>query len=128
MNDILLGGSRLFYWALCSLCRRKLSQPLRERSAGSVFRNPPDLSVSAAELIERSGLKGFKIGGAVVSNKHANFFVNSGDASSQNMLELIGLVKETVEQRFGVKLKEEVLYVHPYFQNFNPNMTASSNH
>ncbi|KAL3525467.1 hypothetical protein ACH5RR_013839 [Cinchona calisaya] len=99
--------------------RRKQSQPLRERSAGSVFRNPSDLGVSAAELIERSGLKGFKIGGAMVSNKHANFFINCGGASSQDMLELIGLVKKTVYQKFGVKLKEEVLYVHPYIEDTN---------
>lgn len=102
--------------------RRKQSQPLRERSAGSVFRNPSESGVSAAELIEKSGLKGFRIGGAVVSRKHANFFINYGGASSNDMLKLIGSVKKTVYQNFGVKLKEEILYVHPHIENSNPNM------
>ncbi|XP_059670584.1 uncharacterized protein LOC132316091 [Cornus florida] len=94
--------------------RRRISQPLREQSAGSVFRNPSNSGVSAAELIERAGLKGYRVGGAMVSNIHANFFINSGGSTSQDMLQLIGLVKEMVYQKFGVQLKEEVLYVHPY--------------
>ncbi|KAL3640432.1 hypothetical protein CASFOL_015400 [Castilleja foliolosa] len=94
------------------LKRRKITQPVAERSAGSVFRNPPGFS--AAQLVERAGLKGFKVGGTMISEKHANFFVNSGGATSRDMLELIGLAKEAVYQRFGVRLKEEILYVHPY--------------
>lgn len=97
-----------------SVSRRRLSQPVGEQSAGSVFRNPSNLGVTAGELIERAGLKGYKVGGAMVSNIHANFFINSGQSSSQDMLELIRLVKEKVYQRFGVQLKEEVLYVHPH--------------
>ncbi|XP_049403411.1 uncharacterized protein LOC125867034 [Solanum stenotomum] len=94
-------------------CRRWRTQPLGQRSAGSVFRNPSSMGVSAAELIEKSGLKGLRVGGAMVSNKHANFFINCGSATSQDMLELIGLVKDEVNQKFGVELKEEILYIHP---------------
>uniref|UniRef100_A0A5B7BTU1 UDP-N-acetylmuramate dehydrogenase n=1 Tax=Davidia involucrata TaxID=16924 RepID=A0A5B7BTU1_DAVIN len=100
--------------------RRRISQPVGERSAGSVFRNPSNMEVSAAELIERAGLKGHRVGGAMVSNIHANFFINIGGSTSQDMLQLIGSVKEIVHEKFGVKLKEEVLYVHPYCQGLNP--------
>ncbi|KAA8547799.1 hypothetical protein F0562_004228 [Nyssa sinensis] len=100
--------------------RRRISQPVGERSAGSVFRNPSNMEVAAAELIERAGLKGHRVGGAMVSNIHANFFINIGDSTSQDMLQLIGLVKEMVYEKFGVKLKEEVLYVHPYCHGLNP--------
>ncbi|KAI9160599.1 hypothetical protein LWI28_009829 [Acer negundo] len=94
--------------------RRRTTQPLGERTAGSVFRNPLNVGVAAAELIEKAGLKGFRIGGAVVSNVHANFFVNVGNSTSRDMLDLIALVKNKVDQKFGVQLKEEVLYFHPH--------------
>ena len=97
-----------------SVSRRRLSQPVGERTAGSVFRNPPNSGVTAGELIEKAGLKGHRVGGAMVSDIHGNFFINSGQSTSQDMLELIGLVKEKVYQRFGIQLKEEVLYVHPH--------------
>ncbi|KAL9424895.1 hypothetical protein AB3S75_031924 [Citrus x aurantiifolia] len=93
--------------------RRRMTQPLGERTAGSVFRNPSDKEVAAAELIERAGLKGFRVGGAMVSNIHANFFVNTGGSTSRDMLNLIAFVKEKVDQKFGVQLKEEVQYFHP---------------
>ncbi|KAK2652202.1 hypothetical protein Ddye_012058 [Dipteronia dyeriana] len=70
--------------------------------------------VAAAELIEKAGLKGFRIGGAVVSDIHANFFVNVDNSTSRDMLDLIALVKDKVDQKFGVQLKEEVLYFHPH--------------
>ncbi|PHT89118.1 hypothetical protein T459_04231 [Capsicum annuum] len=95
------------------LARRWRTQPLGQRSAGSVFRNPSSMGFSAAELIEKTGLKGLRVGGAMVSNKHANFFINCGCATSQDMLELIGLVKDAVNQKFGVELKEEISYIHP---------------
>ena len=62
----------------------------------------------------------------MVSNKHAIFFINCGGASSQDMLELIGLVKQTVYQKFGVKLKEEILNVHPYIEHSIPNVCNDS--
>lgn len=100
--------------------RRRLSQPVGEKSAGSVFRNPFKIGVSAAELIEQAGLKGLKVGGAMVSNVHANFFINCGDSTSEDMLQLIDLVRDTVYQKFGVELKEEILYVNPCGNLFNP--------
>ncbi|XP_043715775.1 UDP-N-acetylenolpyruvoylglucosamine reductase-like [Telopea speciosissima] len=96
------------------LRRRKLSQPLVERSAGSVFQNPSGLGISAGELIERAGLKGYSMGGAKVSDVHANFFINSGSATSQEMLELIDFVKARVNTTFGIQLEEEIQYVKPY--------------
>ncbi|KAF8407804.1 hypothetical protein HHK36_006940 [Tetracentron sinense] len=95
------------------LGRRRISQPVGERNAGSVFKNPLELGLTAGELIEKVGLKGFRVGGAMVSSIHANFFINSGGSTSADMLELIHLVKEKVYQKFGIQLKEEILYVHP---------------
>ena len=91
--------------------RRRATQPIGERSAGSVFRNPSELGVSAAKLIEKAGLKGFRVGGAMVSELHANFFINYGGSTSQDMLDLIAHVKDTVYQKFYVQLREEVLYI-----------------
>ncbi|KAA3459105.1 UDP-N-acetylenolpyruvoylglucosamine reductase-like isoform X1 [Gossypium australe] len=101
------------------LKRRRATQPVNERSAGSVFRNPVNLGVSAAELIDKAGLKGCSIGGAMVSNIHANFLVNTGASTSQDMLNLIALVKDKVHSKFGVELEEEVLYFHPYWNYAN---------
>jgi len=101
--------------------RRIVCQPIGERSAGSVFQNPCHLGVAAAELIEKAGLKGYRVGGAMVSNIHANFFINSGGSTSQEMLDLIATVKEKVDHKFGIQLKEEVLYVYPYCDDLNPN-------
>ncbi|XP_042475444.1 UDP-N-acetylenolpyruvoylglucosamine reductase-like isoform X2 [Macadamia integrifolia] len=96
------------------LQRRRSSQPLVERSAGSVFQNPSGLGISAGELIERAGLKGFSLGGAKVSDIHANFFINSGRATSQEMLELIDFVKARINTTFGIQLEEEIQYIKPY--------------
>lgn len=85
---------------------RRENQPLGVPSAGSVFRNPPD--VSAGELIDRCGLKGKRLGGAIVSEKHANFIVNSGGASARDVYNLICLIKEEVFRREGVELEEEI--------------------
>lgn len=98
-----------------------MSQPVGEQSAGSVFRNPTDIRVAAAELIDKAGLKGFRVGGAMVSKIQTNFFINCGGSTSQDMLELIALVKEKVDQKFAVQLKEEVLYIHPQLFDVNPN-------
>ncbi|OMO80228.1 UDP-N-acetylenolpyruvoylglucosamine reductase [Corchorus capsularis] len=101
------------------LKRRRMTQPVQERSAGSVFRNPSSLGVSAAELIDKAGLKGCSIGGAMVSHIHANFFVNTGGATSQDMLNLIALVKDRVDRKFGIELGEEILYFRPYCNYMN---------
>ena len=88
------------------LAKRLATQPLNWPNAGSVFRNPPN--DYAAMLIEASGLKGFKIGGAQVSEKHANFIVNLGDAKAADIESLIRHVRETVKARQGIELQQEV--------------------
>jgi UDP-N-acetylmuramate dehydrogenase len=89
--------------------RRKLTQPLGEWSCGSVFTNPP--GAHAAQLIESAGLKGFRIGGAVVSEKHANFILNEGEATARDLEELIAHVRATVQRVHGVDLVPEVRVV-----------------
>lgn len=84
-------------------------QPLNLPSCGSVFANPPGLKAGA--LIDQSGLKGFTIGDAQVSPKHANFIVNLGNAKARDVRAVIEHVRETVNQKFGVSLKEEVRYL-----------------
>jgi UDP-N-acetylmuramate dehydrogenase len=88
------------------LKRRKETQPIGEPSCGSVFTNPP--GHHAAKLIESAGLKGFHIGGAVVSTKHANFIINDGSATAADIEALIEHVKVTVLQKFNIELKPEV--------------------
>lgn len=82
--------------------RRKASQPLDMPSAGSVFRNPE--GDYAGRLIEAVGLKGKKIGGAEVSNKHANFIVNTGNATSNDIKNLIKLIRDEVKKEFNIDL------------------------
>jgi UDP-N-acetylmuramate dehydrogenase len=89
--------------------RRKATQPLGLPSCGSVFRNPPD--DHAARLIEAAGLKGHRIGGAEVSPKHANFIINTGDATATDIEALIDHVRHTVKERHGVDLQHEVRIV-----------------
>jgi UDP-N-acetylmuramate dehydrogenase len=86
--------------------RRAATQPTRQPSCGSVFRNPP--GEHAARLIEAAGLKGLRLGGAQVSEKHANFIINTGDAKAADIEELIGEVQRVVEARTGVRLTPEV--------------------
>jgi UDP-N-acetylmuramate dehydrogenase len=88
------------------LVRRKATQPIGEPSCGSVFTNPP--GDHAARLIEAAGLKGCRIGGAEVSPKHANFIINTGDASAADIEALVRHVAAEVERVHGVKLETEV--------------------
>lgn len=85
---------------------RQEKQPLGLPSCGSVFRNPP--GEHAAQLIDSAGLKGHRIGGAEVSRKHANFIINTGNATATDVEALIDHVRCTVEDRHGVRLKLEV--------------------
>ncbi len=85
---------------------RKKSQPLNKRSAGSLFKNPKNNS--AGKLLDEAGLKGFSIGDAKISEKHANFFINDGDASSRDMLMLIKKAHKEVKDKFNVNLTLEV--------------------
>jgi UDP-N-acetylmuramate dehydrogenase len=91
------------------LARRKATQPIGLPSCGSVFRNPP--GDHAARLIEQAGLKGRRMGGAVVSEKHANFIINTGNATAADMEALIGEIRATVRARYGVELVPEVRIV-----------------
>lgn len=88
---------------------RLKSQP-SGKSAGSYFKKP-NAQKSAGELIELCGLKGKRIGGAAVSEKHGNFIINEGSARAKDVLALAKLVKETVFQKTGIPLSEEVLYI-----------------
>ncbi|MEE9464078.1 MAG: UDP-N-acetylmuramate dehydrogenase, partial [Candidatus Neomarinimicrobiota bacterium] len=86
---------------------RRARQPLTKRSAGSVFKNPrPDLA--AGWLIDQAGLKGTAIGDAQISTKHANFFINQGAATAEDMAQLIKLAARTVRERFDVMLEMEI--------------------
>jgi len=91
------------------LAKRNLSQPTNQPSCGSVFKNPKN--DFAARLIEASHLKGHHIGGAQVSEKHANFIVNTGSATAQDIEALITYVKNEVEKQQGVDLETEVCIV-----------------
>ncbi len=88
------------------LARRNAAQPLGIPSCGSVFRNPA--GDFAGRLIEEAGLKGRRIGGAMVSDKHANFIVNTGQATAADIETLIEEIASTVAQRTGVRLEPEV--------------------
>ena len=87
--------------------KRRASQPLGQKSAGCIFKNPP--GASAGRMIDELGLKGLNVGDARVSDRHANFFVNAGKASAKDMLALIADVRERVEKSFGVILEYEVV-------------------
>jgi len=89
--------------------RRMQTQPLKMATCGSVFRNPPgDYS---ARLIEEAGLKGFQCGGAQVSELHANFIVNTGQATANDVLALITHIQGVIKERYGILLVPEVLVV-----------------
>lgn len=89
--------------------RRLRTQPLQMACAGSVFRNPE--GTHAAKLIEEAGLKGTRIGGAEVSTLHANFIVNTGNATAEDVLTLMEYVRQTVFEKSGIRLLPEVLLV-----------------
>ena len=86
--------------------KRCSSQDYKYPSLGCIFRNPPGFS--AGKLIEECGLKGFCVGEACVSQKHANFIINKGNAFSSEVLELIGLIKNKVRTEKGILLEEEI--------------------
>lgn len=88
------------------LALRRASQPVGKPSAGSIFKRPP--GTSAAELIDRCGLKGLSVGDAAVSEKHAGFIINRGQATAKEVLALIRMVQETVLQKTGIFLEPEI--------------------
>ena len=105
--------------ARASLAFRKQTQPLDTPSAGCIFQNPapgrdevPDgIPWSAGALVDRAGLKGVSIGGARVSPVHGNFILNEGTATARDIRRLIDCCKTTVRERFGVELREEIVYL-----------------
>lgn len=92
-----------------SLARRRRTQPLGKPSCGSVFRNPDGMHVG--KMIEECGLKGFSIGGAQVSPVHANFIVNTGGATAEDVARVIQHVYATVREAYGVELQPEVKFL-----------------
>ncbi len=85
---------------------KKNNQPLNTRNAGCIFKNPR--GVSAGALIDRTGLKGLRIGGAVVSDKHANFIVAEDGCKSRDVLELIETIKSKVREKYDIELELEI--------------------
>lgn len=101
---------------------RRETQDVGAQCAGSMFKNPDAshatiapaagaVAVRAGWLIDQAGLKGYRVGNAVVSPRHANFMVNTGGATAEEVIMLIGIVKEYVHRKFGVFLEEEIQYV-----------------
>jgi UDP-N-acetylmuramate dehydrogenase len=91
--------------------KRRASQPINEKSAGCIFKNPAGLS--AGKMIDELGLKSTRVGGAVVSDRHANFFVNRYQATARDILTLMDTVRERVREAYGVVLEEEVIVWRP---------------
>jgi len=87
--------------------KRRSSQPLNQKSAGCIFKNPA--GGSAGRMIDELGLKGHRVGDAMVSDRHANFFVNAGSASCADMLKLIDSIRERVRTAYGIELENEVI-------------------
>ena len=94
------------------LARRKATQPTTKRTFGSVFKNPPG-GRGAGRLIEECGLKGHRIGGAVISPMHANFIENAGGATSADAIALMAEARRRVHDRFGIVLEHEVRFHGP---------------
>ena len=88
---------------------RKAKQPLEYPSAGSVFKRCQ--GHFTGQMIEELGLKGFTVGGAQVSEKHAGFIINRGGATSADVLKLIDIIKEKVRDGYGLELQCEVIYI-----------------
>jgi UDP-N-acetylmuramate dehydrogenase len=91
------------------LVQRNASQPVEFRSAGSIFKNPP--GDFAGRLVDAAGVKGTRIGGAMISEKHGNFFVNLGNARAADVLALVALARERVRAMAGVDLELEIRVV-----------------
>jgi len=87
--------------------KRRASQPINEKSAGCIFKNPP--GHSTGKMIDELGLKGTRVGGAVISERHANFIVNRHAATAADIFKLMDLIRERVLKGYGVDLEEEVI-------------------
>jgi len=87
--------------------KRQRSQPVKEKSAGCIFRNPPGLSTG--RLIDELGLKGHRVGGAVISERHANFIVNRDHGTAADIFRLMDLIRDRIRKAHGIELEEEVI-------------------
>jgi len=87
--------------------KRRASQPINEKSAGCIFKNPP--GHSTGRMIDELGLKGTRVGGAVISERHANFIVNRHGATAADIFKLMDLIRERVLKAYGLELEEEVI-------------------
>lgn len=94
------------------LAARKASQPTNKRTFGSVFKNPEG-PLGAGALIEHCGLKGHRVGGALISPRHANFIENAGGATSADCVALMAVARDRVHERFGIVLEHEVRFLGP---------------
>ncbi|MCE5228287.1 UDP-N-acetylmuramate dehydrogenase [bacterium] len=90
---------------------KRMEQPVGQRTSGCMFKNPP--GNAAGRLIDQTGLKGLRIGGARVSEQHANFMINDGTATASDIEKLIAQVRETVEARHGIRLELEIKLIKP---------------
>jgi UDP-N-acetylmuramate dehydrogenase len=89
------------------IAQRKATQPTNKRTFGSVFKNPPH-ELGAGRMLEACGLKGHRIGGAVISPMHANFIENAGGATTADALALMGEARRRAREQYGVELEHEV--------------------
>ena len=96
--------------------RRRDKQPLEFPSAGSVFKRPEGHFVG--QMVEELGLKGYSVGGAQVSEKHAGFVINRNCATTEDVLELMRQVRKIVTEKFGVTLEEEIKLINEYGEVF----------
>jgi UDP-N-acetylmuramate dehydrogenase len=93
--------------------RRKAAQPTNKRTFGSVFANPGGQDLSAGRILEACGLRGYRIGGALISPRHANFIENAGGATSADALALMAEARRRALERFGIELRREVQFLGP---------------
>ena len=98
--------------AAALLAQRKATQPTNKRTFGSVFKNP-DEGPGAGRMIEECGLKGYGVGGAIVSPRHANFIENAGSATTADCLAVMAEARRRVQEQFGVELEHEVQFLGP---------------
>lgn len=92
------------------IAKKNTSQDLKTPSAGCVFKNPVG-NKGAGQIIDELGLKGYEMGGAKVSTKHANFIVNTGQATAEDVIMLISYIKQQVRDNTGIELQEEIQYI-----------------
>jgi UDP-N-acetylmuramate dehydrogenase len=93
------------------LKQRRLKQPKNPRTFGSTFKNPENCEHTAGWYLEQAGMKGMKEGGAMISEEHANWIVNTGNANSKDVKDLIETGRKRVIDKFGIKLEREVVYL-----------------